>query len=248
MAAGQYHPGAKVCLVGRKSAMLCILILLFPAYISFQRLDSTPYMDEIFHVRQTQQYCNGNWLSWDPMITTLPGLYLSAYAYRAAAMPLYRIERGVTSLLAGVFIIEQGGQEPEEAPLLCGAKFLRSVNLIFAVGISFYTAKILRELHPTASECQVQPSSSISSSHDHCGLSEARAGADCHAVRNRGPLPGALLLLLPLLHGPRVHLLHARHVLPNLARSAMGCRCRRPGRNHLPAGLHVDSQHPPRST
>ncbi|KAG2262377.1 hypothetical protein Bca52824_069456 [Brassica carinata] len=30
-----------------------------------------PYMDEIFHVPQAQQYCSGNFRSWDPMITTL---------------------------------------------------------------------------------------------------------------------------------------------------------------------------------
>jgi alpha-1,2-glucosyltransferase len=33
-----------------------------------------PYMDEIFHVPQAQQYCHGDFLTWDPMITTPPGL------------------------------------------------------------------------------------------------------------------------------------------------------------------------------
>ena len=32
--------------------------------------------DEIFHVPQAQKYCNGNFRSWDPMITTPPGLYV----------------------------------------------------------------------------------------------------------------------------------------------------------------------------
>jgi len=31
--------------------------------------------DEIFHVPQVQAYCAGNFSHWDPMITTLPGLY-----------------------------------------------------------------------------------------------------------------------------------------------------------------------------
>lgn len=35
-----------------------------------------PYMDEIFHIPQAQKYCNGTYDSWDPKITTLPGLYL----------------------------------------------------------------------------------------------------------------------------------------------------------------------------
>ena len=36
-----------------------------------------PYMDELFHVKQTQTYCAGDWsmASYDPAITTPPGLY-----------------------------------------------------------------------------------------------------------------------------------------------------------------------------
>ncbi|KAM3581390.1 glucosyltransferase [Umbelopsis sp. WA50703] len=33
-----------------------------------------PYMDEIFHVPQAQRYCKGEFWTWDPMITTPPGL------------------------------------------------------------------------------------------------------------------------------------------------------------------------------
>ncbi|KAF8592061.1 glycosyltransferase family 59 protein [Ramaria rubella] len=35
-----------------------------------------PYMDEPFHVPQAQAYCRGEWTTWDPKITTPPGLYL----------------------------------------------------------------------------------------------------------------------------------------------------------------------------
>ncbi|GAA5984007.1 hypothetical protein JCM5350_004989 [Sporobolomyces pararoseus] len=35
-----------------------------------------PYMDEIFHVPQTQAYCRGEWKYWNGAITTPPGLYL----------------------------------------------------------------------------------------------------------------------------------------------------------------------------
>ncbi|KAF8342782.1 glucosyltransferase [Cantharellus anzutake] len=35
-----------------------------------------PYMDEPFHIPQAQAYCRGEWDSWDPKITTPPGLYL----------------------------------------------------------------------------------------------------------------------------------------------------------------------------
>ncbi|ORY30249.1 DIE2/ALG10 family-domain-containing protein, partial [Naematelia encephala] len=35
-----------------------------------------PYLDEIFHIPQTQRYCDEDFDSWDPAITTPPGLYL----------------------------------------------------------------------------------------------------------------------------------------------------------------------------
>ncbi|TBU34908.1 glucosyltransferase [Dichomitus squalens] len=35
-----------------------------------------PYMDEPFHVPQAQAYCNGDYWTWDPKITTPPGLYV----------------------------------------------------------------------------------------------------------------------------------------------------------------------------
>lgn len=33
------------------------------------------YMDEIFHVPQTQAYCHRRFNEWNNKITTLPGLY-----------------------------------------------------------------------------------------------------------------------------------------------------------------------------
>ncbi|KAI9709883.1 MAG: hypothetical protein M1812_007591 [Candelaria pacifica] len=35
-----------------------------------------PYLDEVFHVRQSQAYLARQWKVWDPKITTPPGLYL----------------------------------------------------------------------------------------------------------------------------------------------------------------------------
>ncbi|KAL5495666.1 ALG10 [Sanghuangporus weigelae] len=35
-----------------------------------------PYMDEPFHVPQAQAYCRGEWGTWNPKITTPPGLYV----------------------------------------------------------------------------------------------------------------------------------------------------------------------------
>ncbi|KAF8202972.1 glucosyltransferase [Pholiota molesta] len=38
-------------------------------------LVTEPYMDEPFHVPQAQAYCRGEYATWDPKITTPPGLY-----------------------------------------------------------------------------------------------------------------------------------------------------------------------------
>ncbi|KAG8981857.1 glucosyltransferase [Tulasnella sp. JGI-2019a] len=38
------------------------------------------YMDEPFHITQAQAYCRGEWSTWDPKITTPPGLYILSVA------------------------------------------------------------------------------------------------------------------------------------------------------------------------
>ncbi|KAH8803160.1 DIE2/ALG10 family-domain-containing protein [Xylogone sp. PMI_703] len=39
------------------------------------RIVPIPYLDEIFHIPQAQAYCNGDYFTWDPKLTTPPGLY-----------------------------------------------------------------------------------------------------------------------------------------------------------------------------
>ncbi|TYZ62605.1 hypothetical protein PybrP1_002365 [[Pythium] brassicae (nom. inval.)] len=75
-----------------------------------------PYMDEVFHIPQTQQYCNGDFVTWDSKITTLPGLYLVATLYAHAA-----------ALFGTAF---------------CSAAVLRSVNVLFAVGSALLLVKL----------------------------------------------------------------------------------------------------------
>ncbi|KAI7538973.1 hypothetical protein KC331_g10023, partial [Hortaea werneckii] len=55
---------------------------LAPLSAWFYLVDRTvtePYLDEVFHVRQAQLYCAGNFHDWDPKITTPPGLYIVSY-------------------------------------------------------------------------------------------------------------------------------------------------------------------------
>ena len=86
-----------------------------------------PYMDEIFHVPQTQQYCRGEWAAWDPMITTFPGVYVFSTAIARAA-----------ARAAGAVGAET------VAAAACETAGLRLCNIIFAMGSYFCSRRILR--------------------------------------------------------------------------------------------------------
>ena len=60
--------------MGRLALAAITSLWVIPMSIIVNHIVPDPYMDEIFHVPQAQQYCNGNFSSWDPMITTPPGL------------------------------------------------------------------------------------------------------------------------------------------------------------------------------
>lgn len=54
-----------------------LLLLYFSITFYYVTTKIVPYLfiDEIFHVNQTIRYIKGDWFSWDPKITTPPGLY-----------------------------------------------------------------------------------------------------------------------------------------------------------------------------
>ncbi|KAK4053986.1 glucosyltransferase [Microbotryomycetes sp. JL221] len=82
-----------------------------------------PYMDEIIHVAQAQAYCRGQWTSWDPRLTTPPGLYL------------------ITA--APARLLKQASNK------ICSVNALRTVNLIFLVLLPFVYTRLLDQLrHP----------------------------------------------------------------------------------------------------
>ncbi|KAH7389490.1 alpha-2-glucosyltransferase Alg10 [Phaeosphaeria sp. MPI-PUGE-AT-0046c] len=58
-------------------ALLLILIFSLTWFNFVSQLVPDPYLDEFFHVPQAQKYCDGDY-TWDPKITTPPGLYLIA--------------------------------------------------------------------------------------------------------------------------------------------------------------------------
>ncbi|KAJ3513055.1 hypothetical protein NLJ89_g3163 [Agrocybe chaxingu] len=54
--------------------ILCITVLK-----EVNTVVTEPYMDEPFHIPQAQAYCRGEFSTWDPKITTPPGLYVLSW-------------------------------------------------------------------------------------------------------------------------------------------------------------------------
>ncbi|KAK0091929.1 hypothetical protein PV326_002500 [Microctonus aethiopoides] len=52
--------------------VICTTIL----FLFLNKIQPNYYIDEAFHIPQTQRFCNGTFFEWDNKITTLPGLYL----------------------------------------------------------------------------------------------------------------------------------------------------------------------------
>lgn len=61
------------------STTLALYLILCRISNSITLLVNQPYMDEKFHIPQAQKYCEGNFFSYDPKITTPPGLYVLTY-------------------------------------------------------------------------------------------------------------------------------------------------------------------------
>ncbi|KAF9973965.1 glucosyltransferase [Actinomortierella ambigua] len=92
----------------------------------FNTIVPEPYMDEIFHIPQAQRYCQGDYWTWDPKLTTPPGLYVISNLMLFAKRPI------------------------------CTALALRLTNFIYPVVSFFAMAAILKHMHGprmTRSEC-----------------------------------------------------------------------------------------------
>lgn len=83
-------------------------------------------MDEIFHVPQAQKYCEGKFTEWDPMITTLPGLYLLSVGVIKPVMWLV----GWTGTA------------------MCSTAMLRFINVLFNCGNLYILYLLICRIHP----------------------------------------------------------------------------------------------------
>uniref|UniRef100_A0ACD5V4T7 Uncharacterized protein n=1 Tax=Avena sativa TaxID=4498 RepID=A0ACD5V4T7_AVESA len=102
--------------MGRLAVAAAVAAWAVPVAVLVNSVVPDPYMDEIFHVPQAQRYCRGEFLVWDPMITTPPGLYYISLAYLASLFP-------------GAWAIKVA----EAFDLLCTTALLRSTNVIMAM-------------------------------------------------------------------------------------------------------------------
>ncbi|XP_048356682.1 dol-P-Glc:Glc(2)Man(9)GlcNAc(2)-PP-Dol alpha-1,2-glucosyltransferase [Sphaerodactylus townsendi] len=89
------------------------------------RQQRAPYMDEAFHVPQAQAYCEGRFQQWDPMITTLPGLYL--------------VSIGIVKPAAWLF--------GWSGSIVCSTGMLRFINLLFSVGNCYLLYLLFCRIH-----------------------------------------------------------------------------------------------------
>lgn len=87
---------------------LVAAMLQFPTSLWLRKVSQTvpePYLDEVFHIRQAQAYWAGNWTTWDPKITTPPGLYLASIIGLRITTPFLTFTLDHNPVDAGVFAI-----------------------------------------------------------------------------------------------------------------------------------------------
>ncbi|XP_057323180.1 putative Dol-P-Glc:Glc(2)Man(9)GlcNAc(2)-PP-Dol alpha-1,2-glucosyltransferase [Microplitis mediator] len=82
-------------------SIVSFIFVLFTSllFLFLNNIQPAYYIDEVFHVPQTQKYCNGSFLEWDKKITTLPGLYI------LSAILLAPFKLCVTIYLRGINLI-----------------------------------------------------------------------------------------------------------------------------------------------
>ncbi|KAI1348204.1 DIE2/ALG10 family-domain-containing protein [Xylaria sp. FL0043] len=68
-------------LFGISITLSCVGPLALSWLLAVTKHLSEPYLDEVFHIPQTQVYCQERYFEWDDKITTPPGLYISTIIF-----------------------------------------------------------------------------------------------------------------------------------------------------------------------
>ncbi|KAJ7329607.1 hypothetical protein JRQ81_015781 [Phrynocephalus forsythii] len=107
------------------AAFSCAFLVSCLLFSAVNRQQRSPYMDEAFHVPQAQAYCEGRFQQWDPMITTLPGLYL--------------VSVGIVKPAAWLF--------GWSGSVVCSTGMLRFINLLFTIGNVYLLYLLFCRIH-----------------------------------------------------------------------------------------------------
>ena len=93
-----------------------------------------PYMDELYHIPQAQRYCMGKWGrdNWDGKITTFPGIYLTAYAFKRGLTASFVIDDDdedgnydtVTNAVCGYKL------DSDTCEQSCNPRYLRAISAV----------------------------------------------------------------------------------------------------------------------
>ncbi|KAG9441575.1 hypothetical protein H6P81_017429 [Aristolochia fimbriata] len=115
--------------MGRLAVALVVSLWVIPISTMVNRIVPEPYMDEIFHIPQAQQFCKGNFRSWDPMITTPPGLYYLS----------------LIPLISGLWRTN----DSLSLSKICSPAVLRSTNGVLAILCSILLYDLIIHLRPS---------------------------------------------------------------------------------------------------
>ncbi|URE15799.1 DIE2/ALG10 family [Musa troglodytarum] len=118
--------------MGRIAVAAVVSLWVIPISVLVDRVVPDPYMDEIFHIPQAQRYCRGDFGTWDPMITTPPGLYYLSLVYIASLFPSMWFAKFAPTMSS-----------------ICSTATLRSTNAVVAVICSVLIYDLLIQLRPT---------------------------------------------------------------------------------------------------
>ena len=142
-----------------RSIGLAAVLVLPPALLFSANLDAAGYMDEVFHMPQTQALCKGDFASWNPKITTLPGLYYASLVLLPAANIIARVAEAFLNL-GGITTpaLPEGVADARvllldrRLSLACSGRELRLVNVLLAVLLAATFHRILELLHGPQAE------------------------------------------------------------------------------------------------
>lgn len=130
----QAAPSAAVGFLGSPLTLLAAALGVYAVIAQFVHTNVRwPYMDEIFHIPQAQQFCERKYQSWDQKITTLPGMYIiSAAGAEVARLGAWVLRRSTKAAVAAA----------------CSTPALRSLNIVLSSLVLWLARDISTILHP----------------------------------------------------------------------------------------------------